>query len=113
MKRIYKTYFHAAHRIEGHPKCGRTHGHTYHLEVVIDIDGWIDFHDVKMLTWEVVKWYDHEDLGNMTCEQLALCILRKLWTVFPKANEITVRLFETPEFGVEVTQTNPTGGGES
>jgi len=41
MKRIYETVFHAAHYIEGHPTCGKTHGHTYRLIVIIEQKGWV------------------------------------------------------------------------
>lgn len=33
-------WFSAAHRIEGHPKCGRLHGHNY--KVVVSISGPLD-----------------------------------------------------------------------
>jgi 6-pyruvoyltetrahydropterin/6-carboxytetrahydropterin synthase len=33
---ITKTFwFSAAHRIEGHPKCGRLHGHNYRVDITV------------------------------------------------------------------------------
>jgi len=105
MLRMYKAYFHAAHHIKNHPKCGKTHGHTYYVEVSVEIDGWIDFHDIKVRTDLVLQRYDHRDLGHMTCEHLAERILNDLRNdAFPRAKWIRVRLFETPEFGVEVSE---------
>ena len=103
MKRIYKTYFHAAHHIEGHPRCGFTHGHTYHVEVVVDQKDWVDFHVIRTKVELVLSRYDHKDLGAMTCEELAERILEDLKRdAFPNAKSIRLRVFETPEFGVEV-----------
>lgn len=41
MNTISREYwFSAAHRIEGHPKCGRLHGHNY--RVVVSVTGAVD-----------------------------------------------------------------------
>jgi len=102
MKRIVKVEFHAAHHITGHPKCGKTHGHTYNLEVVVDCDGWVDFHDIRYRVALVLQGYDHTDMGDMTCEKLASQLYKRLKEdAFPLAKEIKLRLFETREFGVE------------
>jgi 6-pyruvoyl tetrahydropterin synthase/QueD family protein len=39
MFEVSRTYtFSAAHRIEGHPKCGRLHGHNYTVQIGIQVD---------------------------------------------------------------------------
>lgn len=66
--RTITTEFHfsAAHRLEGHPKCGRLHGHNYKLEVKLTsfkeslFNGMImDFADVKEIVNPLVDLLDH------------------------------------------------------
>lgn len=106
MKRIYKTKFDSAHHIEKHKLCGATHGHTYHLEVTLDIEkDWYDFHDIKQNIECILKQYDHHDMGNMTCEKLIKelydKIYQKLFTVSVPIKSISLKLFETENFGCE------------
>lgn len=104
MKRIYKTHFDAAHHIEGHKLCGATHGHTYHLEVTLDIDkDWYDFHNIKQNIECILKQYDHHDMGNMTCERLIVEIYNKISQqfIYQPIKTISVKLFETESFGCE------------
>lgn len=60
MTRITRDFsFSAAHRIEGHPKCGRLHGHNYAVTVVLDgpvgADGMvIDFGHVDQLVKPII-----------------------------------------------------------
>lgn len=98
--RIYKSSFEAAHVIEGHPKCGVKHGHSYALTVFLkgDSNQFLDFHDLKTIVDSFVQTrYDHRDLGNITCEQIAEQIALHL-----SSNSFsgTVKLFETSKFGV-------------
>lgn len=94
MVRICKTFdFDAAHRLpnvpEGH-KCGRMHGHTYRVDVILEgapteHDGWfIDYADIAA-AWEPIGLVlDHQTLNeipgleNPTTEVLAPWILRRL-----------------------------------
>lgn len=74
MFRTYKTHFEAAHFIEGHPECGRKHGHSYKLKLYIngDIDTFVDFKKINQDVEGILKnGYDHTDLGNTTCESIA------------------------------------------
>ena len=52
-----------AHFLPGHPKCGRPHGHTYKIEVVIEGNpsgGMIvDFAELKAKTRQVLERFDH------------------------------------------------------
>jgi 6-pyruvoyltetrahydropterin/6-carboxytetrahydropterin synthase len=102
MKRIYKTTFDAAHFIKGHPKCGKLHGHTYHLTVKIpDKTGnFKDFIEIKEIIDRVLEEFDHNNLGNETCEELAIEIKTKIQQHFIET--IEVELMETEHFGVEL-----------
>ncbi len=67
--------FIAAHRIEGHSKCGRLHGHNYRMEVTLghpkgdlsvpelDISGFVlDFAVVKEVIKPIIDQLDHRYL---------------------------------------------------
>jgi 6-pyruvoyltetrahydropterin/6-carboxytetrahydropterin synthase len=60
-------WFSAAHRLEGHPKCGRLHGHNYKVVVELtgDIEGgrWImDFGDLDQIVKPIIASMDHRYL---------------------------------------------------
>jgi len=62
--------FDAAHHIEGHPLCGKTHGHTWTLTVtltgVLDSKGMlIDFHRLGVLVRGYIGLIDHEDINEV------------------------------------------------
>ena len=106
--RIYKTGFEAAHHIKGHPKCGRTHGHSYKLNVFVRgfAEEWVDFKDIKKTVDSFINTiYDHRDLGNMTAEAIALDIVR----YFQKFKwEGYIELYETAKFGIMMFIQNDT-----
>ena len=63
--------FSAAHRIEGHPKCGRLHGHNYKVIVEVrrrdrdsvDDKGMvIDFGDLDNVVKPIINRFDHRYL---------------------------------------------------
>ena len=56
-------YIDSAHYLPGHGKCGKVHGHTYKVEIVIEGDkkesGMVmDFYDIKKIVKEVMAEYD-------------------------------------------------------
>jgi 6-pyruvoyltetrahydropterin/6-carboxytetrahydropterin synthase len=58
-----------AHFLPDHPKCGRLHGHTYKVEVIIEgdkgADGMIlDFDRMKTDVRAVLDDYDHRSLNE-------------------------------------------------
>ena len=59
-------HFAAAHRLEGHPKCGRLHGHNYKVTVSITaspdpVTGMLlDYGKLDELIKPVIDWYDHK-----------------------------------------------------
>lgn len=98
--REYK--FDSAHHLPevepGH-KCGRVHGHTYVLTVVVagpvgTRTGWVmDFAELDLIVNPLVKVWDHHDLNeitvNPTAENLALAVLEHLSTHLPASVRVT------------------------
>ena len=75
IKRIYT--FSAAHRLEGHPKCGRMHGHNYIVEVEASavmrgdpIDWVMDFAVLDDIVRPVLDELDHRYIYGRHNEQL-------------------------------------------
>jgi 6-pyruvoyl-tetrahydropterin synthase len=102
-QRIYRSTFEAGHFIDGHPKCGVQHGHSYHLSVAIDsnFSKWYDFADLKSeIDNHVQIQYDHQFLGNVSAEQLATRIAKHLTSIGYAGY---LELFETEKFGVALT----------
>jgi len=56
-------YIDCAHLLEGHPKCGRLHGHTYRIEMTVEGETTsgmlLDFAELKQQLREVLARYDH------------------------------------------------------
>ncbi len=66
MYTVSRSYtFAAAHRVQGHPKCGRLHGHNYRVEVHLgasELDGQsmvLDFGDLDRVVKPLVDELDH------------------------------------------------------
>lgn len=100
--RLYKREFAAGHIIAGHPKCGRMHGHNYLLlaKVYGKSDEWLDFEEIKRTVDGLIdEKYDHQDIGNTTCEHLAKQIQEQLVAHFK--TRVQIQLWETGKFGVE------------
>ena len=101
-QRIYKSTFEAGHFIEGHPKCGVQHGHSYHLNVYLNghVDEWLDFADIKkMVDGYVQVKLDHQFLGNKSAESIVQDIRDN---VFNGEEHGMLELFETEKFGVRL-----------
>lgn len=100
--RLYKREFASAHIIKGHPKCGRLHGHNYLLlaKVYGKSSEWFDFEEIKKTVDNLIdEKYDHRDIGNMTCERLAMLVKEQLSASFK--TRVEVELWETGKFGVQ------------
>ena len=104
---IFKVFtVEAAHRLPyvpaGH-KCGRLHGHSFHIEVHVQgpLDaklGWImDFDVIKGAFQAVEEQIDHrylnevEGLENPTSENLARWVWQQLQRSLPSLSKIVVR----------------------
>jgi len=110
--------FDAAHWLphvpEGH-KCGRMHGHTYRVELILsgEVDparGWfVDYADIADAWAAVDGILDHrclnhvEGLENPTTENLAPWILRQLAQSLPHL--CRVKVYESATTWCEVTRT--------
>jgi 6-pyruvoyltetrahydropterin/6-carboxytetrahydropterin synthase len=89
-----------AHMLPGHPKCGRLHGHTYTVEVVVegetDAGMLVDFADLKAQIRSVLGPYDHRNWNDVLdyptveniCERVAVELAEKL------AFHFTIRVYE-------------------
>lgn len=109
--RLERSYrFEAAHFLPRVPvghKCARMHGHSYHIEVVIegDVDpelGWLmDFASIDDHAGPLVKMLDHqilnevEGLANPTAEILAAWWWQRLRATLPEVVEVAVSETET------------------
>jgi 6-pyruvoyltetrahydropterin/6-carboxytetrahydropterin synthase len=104
--RLEKSFtFEAAHRLprvpEGH-KCGRLHGHSYRVTLVLEgevdpVAGWVvDFADMTRAWAPLGQQLDHyylneiEGLDNPTSEVLAAWIFHRLGPVLPLLREVHV-----------------------
>lgn len=93
--------FHAAHSIPFHPKCGETHGHTYKVEVSIEVprDQFHDFAELKATVQPFIDLLDHSHLNEWfgrvpTAENIALW----LWLILEAETElplVEIKVFET------------------
>ena len=112
--RLARTEFiDSGHYIPGHPKCGRPHGHTYRVDVILegepDSDMLLEFGEFKQRVWEVLQRYDHVMLNEVmdavpTVENIAVELHRQLKKVLPEF-KLRVRVYEGvrkwAEFGDE------------
>jgi 6-pyruvoyltetrahydropterin/6-carboxytetrahydropterin synthase len=103
---IFKAFdFEAAHRLPHVPaghKCGRLHGHSYHVAVHVDgpvdeVTGWVrDFAELSSAVKPVIDRLDHyylnevEGLDNPTSEVLARWIWERLQTALPELSQVVV-----------------------
>jgi len=103
--------FDAAHFLPGHEKCGKMHGHTYRVEVVVSGElknGMImDFAELKEVVGKAVQDYDHnvlnEFIENPTCENLCMAIFERVSKILPEeVILVRVRVYENPDKWAEM-----------
>lgn len=111
---IFKEFkFESAHVLTGLPaghKCGRLHGHSYRVRVVVagapnPARGWVmDYADIKRVAQPVIERLDHaylndlEGLEQPTTENLAVWLWRQLSPAIPGLARL--ELWETATSGV-------------
>lgn len=113
MTTISREYtFSAAHRIEGHPKCGRMHGHNY--RVVVNVagpvgpDGMVlDFGELDKVVKPLFEAFDHRYIvsdQNVTAEdEYAELALKRGDAIHPNISASTAECLAY-FFANEVTQ---------
>lgn len=98
--RISRTFhIDSAHLIPGHPRCGRLHGHTYRIELVLEgpvgEDGMVvDFGALKERVTPVLEPMDHAFLNDLlpvtTVEAIAQYLLDRLKGDIPHLHAVRV-----------------------
>lgn len=108
------TEFSAAHRIEGHPRCGRIHGHNYRVCVTVAEQEPLEVDLDELEEWlhrEVYMVLDHQylnevlskttrDLPRVTAEELAEVIAAKLSERFGE-RVVAIEVCETRNLCIE------------
>lgn len=84
------------------PRPPKLHGHTYKVIVRVRSRGWLDLGELKEVVRSIIRDYDHTNLGSMTAEEIAYDIRQKVIACFPKASNVTVVVWETPESAVAI-----------
>ena len=106
--------FSAAHRIEGHPRCGRIHGHNYRVCISIREDTPLEVDLDVLENWlkrNVFERFDHQYLNKLlgdggeketvTSEELAGIIAREFEKFMP-GRLISVEVCETDNLCVQL-----------
>ncbi len=101
--RLARTEFiDSGHYIPGHPKCGRPHGHTYRIDIVLEGDPegdmLLEFGEFKRRVWDVLQRYDHVMLNEVmkavpTVENIAVELHSELKKVL-QGFKLRVRVYE-------------------
>ena len=104
--------FEAAHSLPLHPgRCKRLHGHHYRIEVSISgavgPDGVVlDFDELaNILRSEVLQRWDHQLLNDLVDNPTAELLAQEAFKLLAAAGlaVVSVKLWETPDFAVEVS----------
>ena len=110
MKLGITEYIDCAHHLPGHEKCGRLHGHTYTIDVIIEGEkkkGMIvDFAELKSSVRAVLAEYDHRSFNEFleypSVENICELISAKLRERLPFG--FTIRVWEGHGKYAELTE---------
>ena len=85
-------YIDCAHFLPGHAKCGRLHGHTYKIELVVEGETRaggmvVDFGELRQRARAVLEEYDHRHLNEIlefpTVENICELLARRFKESLP------------------------------
>ena len=115
-----ETHFDSAHQLNGYDgECGKLHGHRWKVQVYVNTDHLdkigisIDFKDLKTMTHEVIRHFDHNYLNkippfddiNPTAEHLAQFIFQEIKNQLPSHTQIAkVTLWESEKYAVSYSE---------
>jgi len=88
----------SGHHLPGHEACGKPHGHTYTIEIILEGEnknGMImDFNLVKKQAKEILKKYDHVVFNDFipypSCENICETIYKELKASLPMVASLKV-----------------------
>src|SRR4029079_2543274 len=100
MKLGITEYIDCAHYLPSHDKCGRLHGHTYTIDVIIEGEKKggmvVDFADLKRTVNTILAEYDHRSLNDFleypSVENICELIANRISTTLPYT--FTLRVWE-------------------
>ena len=100
MKLGITEYIDCAHFLPSHDKCGRLHGHTYTIDVIIEGEKKggmvVDFADLKRTVNNILSEYDHRSLNDFleypSVENICELIAKRISTTLPYT--FTLRVWE-------------------
>jgi 6-pyruvoyltetrahydropterin/6-carboxytetrahydropterin synthase len=102
-------YLDCAHLLPGHAKCGRLHGHTYKVELVVEGEPGqggmvVDFGELRRRAREVFEEYDHRYWNDVlelpTVENICELLVRRLAPVV--GFKFSLRVWEGQEKWAEI-----------
>lgn len=109
-KLIIKAKFDAAHFLPDHPRCGKVHGHCWHVTVAFEpkITDTIDFKVLKTALRGVLDRLDHTLVNDIikipSAENISSFIFQDLKSVLVSSDVLatvsSVTVWETEECGV-------------
>jgi 6-pyruvoyltetrahydropterin/6-carboxytetrahydropterin synthase len=90
----------SAHHLPGHETCGKPHGHTYTVELVLEgesKDGMImDFKEARNKAKEILKKFDHVVLNDLikypSCENICETLFKEIKAQLPML--VSLKLWE-------------------
>ena len=100
MKACVIDHMDCAHHLIGHGKCERPHGHTYRVEVEMEVDpasmGEGFFQEKKAIIHRILDGWDHFDLNERldfpSCEHIAVGLFHEIREQIPET--LSVKAWE-------------------
>ncbi|MEM5828572.1 MAG: 6-carboxytetrahydropterin synthase QueD [Candidatus Aenigmatarchaeota archaeon] len=111
--RIYHNFsFEASHTIPYHNKCGRLHGHSYKVTIILEGDKLengmlIDFGEIRKISKEIEDKLDHTHLNNLLLIPTAEMLAKLIFEYFEnRLKELNINNVRVKEVIVQETERN-------